>query len=172
MSELQVNYAHRSFTEPWQPLGLNFPIPEEPGQEEAQKEEPTTEELIAEITPIQLTASGSITETFMGTNVVTTLEVGFWNLGAYSPAHNKAVLKISSTHAETFVLVGTFSGGPNGTLNFSNDGEAINFQLQNGSYISGDLERFINDGTEVEPYNLTMPISDTSAFADWPKNLQ
>lgn len=72
----------------------------------------------------------------------------------------------------TFVLVGTFSGGPNGTLNFSNDGEAINFQLQNGSYISGDLERFINDGTEVEPYNLTMPISDTSAFADWPKNLQ
>jgi len=96
----------------------------------------------------------------------------FWNLGAYSPAHNKAVLKISSTHAETFVLVDTFSGGPNGTLNFSNDGEAINFQLQNGSYISGDLERFINDGTEVEPYNLTMPISDTSAFADWPKNLQ
>ena len=172
LAALQVSYANRSLVDPWQPLDLNFPIPEEPGQEEAKKEEPSTEELIAEITPVQLTASGSITETFMGTNVVTTFEVGFWNLGAYSPAHSKAVLKITSTHEQAFALVGTFSGGPNGSLKFASDGEEITFQLQNGSYLSGEMEKLINNGTDIETFNLTMPISDPSAFADWPKNLQ
>jgi len=163
LAELQVSYANRSLVDPWQPSGLSF------------VEQPTPrsqEELIAGINPIQLTASGSTTESIEGYTILTNLEFAFWNLGNYSPEHNKAVLKITSSHDETVVLVGTFSGGPNGTLSFSHEGEIQTFQVRNGTHLIAEVERLSSDGSEIETVTLTLPLSNPSAFADWPKELR
>ncbi|GAA4407511.1 hypothetical protein GCM10011450_06920 [Advenella faeciporci] len=173
MTELQVSYAGRSLAEPWEPPGFSFVSIHPPANEpQTTNAPPTADELIAGIAPVQLTASGSITETFPTAKIVTTFEFAFWNLGAYSPKHGKAVLKISSSHDEPNVLVGTFSGGPNGTLSFSGDGDTQTFQVSNGTHVIAEMERLVNDGADVESITLTLPLSNPSAFDDWPKALK
>lgn len=172
LAELQVSYAGRSLVDPWQPSGLSFVELPTPSSKEEPIAKPSQTELIAEITPIQLTASGSTTESIEGYTILTNLEFAFWNLGNYSPEHNKAILKITSSHDETLVLVGTFSGGPNGTLRFSHEGEIQTFQVRNGTHLIAEVERLSSDGSEIETVTLTLPLSNPSAFADWPKNLQ
>ena len=186
---LRVSYSQRSFGTPWVPRGYEMLMGELAGDVPETVETPEPVEVpevanatnatnatngdavMAAVQPVALTAKGSVTDTFpawKGPDIVTTFEFAFWNLGSVSPAHGKAVLKISTTNEESFALTGTYSGGPNGTLSFQNDGEVITFQVQNGTHVVGEVERSV-DGSSYEEVTLTMPISDPTAFDGWPR---
>lgn len=180
LRELQVSYSQRSFANPWVPRGfdtlmtdLDVEAPETPNPSETAQEPQQTnvDAIMAAVQPVAVTAKGSVTHTlpaWKGSPIVTTYEFAFWNLGAVSPAHSKAVLKISTTGEESFAITGSYSGGPNGTLTFQNDGETFTFQVQNGAHVVGEAERAVNH-SENETITLTMPISDPTAFDGWPK---
>ncbi|MBK1779841.1 hypothetical protein JHL22_01285 [Advenella sp. WQ 585] len=124
------------------------------------EQQDNTGNLIAQITPVQVTAFTTITETIGEIEVSTTLTFSFWNVGAYSPPHSKASLSVYSSHPsmENFVWNGTFSGGPNGTLSIHSDDGIITFQLNNGTHLTGE--------------DMSIPISNPAAFANWPKDLR
>ena len=181
LAELQSSYRARNPFEPWWPVGYGAPPASAPNSEDADETaqdapHPTTpadaEKVLASVAPVAVTATGSVTETFADWgDVVTTLELAFWNLGTLSPGHGKAVLKITSSYDGSFALVGTFSGGPTGTLTFidaGEDGSTLTFRVEGGTHVVGEVERLINNGTATEMITLVMPLSDPSAFEDWP----
>ena len=127
----------------------------------------TTDELIAQIAPVQVKASTTVHEIIgeiAGKPLVvkTTFTFTFWNLGAYAPQYSKVRLDVSSfligTTPDKNVMSGTFSGGPNGVIRIQSDDETILFQL--------------NNGTELIGKGMTIPVSNPAAFANWPKDLR
>lgn len=174
LMELRISYGQRSLAEPWQPPGVAFLPPDEPDNADPTEEAPDVDDRIAGLTPVQVTATGAMTETFTDWgDISTTFEFAFWNLGTLSPQHGQAVLKITSSYEGSFVLLGQFSGGPNGTLTFvDEDGGNQTFRLRNGTELIAEVERLVNNGTEVEPITLTLPLSPPSAFDGWPDDLK
>lgn len=184
---LQTSYSQRGYAEPWTPAGYEM-LMDDPTQTEpeaAPSEEdtaapdqpasaPDATSALAAVPLVKLTASGSYSESFDGfADIITTFEVAFWNLGALSPDHGQAVLRVTSSAEGSMAMVGTFSGGPNGTLSFADgEGGTVRFQLQGGTHIIAELERLVDNGTALEPIVLTMPISDTKAFDGWPDTLK
>jgi hypothetical protein len=176
--ELQISYQGRSLVDPWQPLGYSTPWADAWDNEDEDEDASATEmpsedstgDVLAAVAPIALTATGSFTESFIEVNDShVTLEFGFWNLGAFSPGYEKAVLKITSSYDESFSLVGRFSGGPNGTLTFTDDeGLTQSFRVQGGTQLVGEIERLIENGTALEMITLAMPLSVSDAFVGWP----
>ncbi|MDY0271711.1 MAG: hypothetical protein RBR37_04315 [Advenella sp.] len=126
----------------------------------------TTDELIAQIAPVQVKASTTVHEIIgesMGIPLVykATFTFTFWNLGAYAPQYSKVRLDVSNligTVPEKHVWSGTFSGGPNGVIRIQTDDETALFQL--------------NNGTELIGKGMTIPVSNPAAFANWPKDLR
>jgi hypothetical protein len=175
---LQISYQGRSLVDPWQPLGYSTPWADAWDNEDEDEDASATEmpsedstgDVLAAVAPIALTATGSFTESFIEVNDShVTLEFGFWNLGAFSPGYEKAVLKITSSYDESFSLVGRFSGGPNGTLTFTDDeGLTQSFRVQGGTQLVGEIERLIENGTALEMITLAMPLSVSDAFVGWP----
>ena len=125
----------------------------------------TTDELIAQIAPVQVKASTTVHEIIgeiAGKPLVwkATFTFTFWNLGAYAPQYSKVRLDVSSligTVPDKNVMSGTFSGGPNGVIRIQSDDETILFQL--------------NNGTELIGKGMTIPVSNPAAFANWPEDL-
>ena len=180
LRELQVSYSQRSFASPWVPKGYAS-MAEDPETDASETAEPSetveapegadVEVIMAAVQPVALTAQGSVTHhlpAWEGDPVVTTYEFAFWNLGAVSPAHGKAVLKISNTGTDSFAIAGTYSGGPNGILTFQTEEGVFTFKVQNGTHVVGEVERSIG-GSDSESVTLTMPISDPTAFDGWPR---
>lgn len=183
-SELQANYRSRSPAVPWQPPGYSTPWFEARDDEDDEGDKDTTatqspsaadaEAVVAVVLPIALSATGSFSESFKDhADVITTFEFAFWNLGAFSPGYEQAVLRVTSSHDDSQSLIGHFSGGPNGTLTFTDeDGVTETFRLQGGTQLIANLKRLINDGTALEAITLTMPLSDPGAFKGWPANVR
>lgn len=188
---LQTSYSQRGFAEPWKPAGYEMladdptqmepdasPSDDQETEDEAAPDQPATPpdaaSALAAVPLVKLTASGSYSESFDGfADIITTLEVAFWNLGALSPGHEQAVLRITSSAEGSMAIVGTFSGGPNGTLSFADgEGGTVRFQLRGGTYVIAELERLVDNGTALEPITLTMPLSDPKAFDVWPETLK
>ena len=125
----------------------------------------TTDELIAQIAPVQVKASTTVHEIIgeiAGKPLVmkTTFTLTFWNLGAYAPQYSKVRLDVSNligTTPDKNVMSGTFSGGPNGVIRIQSDEETLLFQL--------------NNGTELIGKGMTIPVSNPAAFANWPEDL-
>lgn len=125
----------------------------------------TTDELIAQIAPVQVKASTTVHEIIgeiAGKPLVmkTTFTLTFWNLGAYAPQYSKVrldVINSTDTTSDKGVMSGTFSGGPNGVIRIQSDDETILFQL--------------NNGTELIGKGMTIPVSNPAAFANWPEDL-
>ncbi len=125
----------------------------------------TTDELIAQIAPVQVKASTTVHEIIgeiAGKPLVmkTTFTFTFWNLGAYAPQYSKVrldVINSTDTTSDKGVMSGTFSGGPNGVIRIQSDDETILFQL--------------NNGTELIGKGITIPVSNPAAFANWPEDL-
>lgn len=184
LREAQTSFRNRDPGVPWEPPGFALiPEPDMPEVEvpEASESEAVPEETVVETydelagyPAVQLTASGSMTETIDGWGDMTTrFEFAFWNLGAYSRGHDRAVLQIINSGEGSQTLVGVFSGGPNGTLVFQDDeGGSHSFRVEGGAVVVAELERLVANGTEVEVITLRMPISDPGAFADWPEGLR
>lgn len=183
LRSLQVSFSQRSFATPWVPRGYETLMgdptqdpaaqvpPADQEAEDQQTAAPDADPPAVALEPVALSASGSVTHSFPdwdGGEVVSTFELAFWNLGAQSPTHGQAVLKITTTFDGSTALVGTFSGGPNGTLTFPGEDGTLTFQVQNGIQVVGHVERFV-DGVNMEQVTLTMPVSDPSAFDGWPK---
>lgn len=126
----------------------------------------TTDELIAQIAPVQVKASTTVHEIIgeiAGKPLVmkSTLTFTFWNLGAYAPQYSKVRLDVSNligTTPDKNVMSGTFSGGPNGVIRIQSDEETLLFQL--------------NNGTELIGKGMTIPVSNPAAFANWPEDLR
>lgn len=126
----------------------------------------TTDELIAQIAPVQVKASTTVHEIIgeiAGKPLVskTTFTFTFWNLGAYAPQYSKVRLDVSNligTTPDKNVMSGTFSGGPNGVIRIQSDEETLLFQL--------------NNGTELIGKGMTIPVSNPAAFANWPEDLR
>lgn len=177
LMELQISYGQRNLAEPWQPPGVTFLPPDDSTDAtDAQPTEelPAVDDRIAGLTPVQMTATGSMTETFTDWGeITTTFEFAFWNLGVLSPQHGQAVLKITSSYEGSRVLLGQFSGGPNGTLTFvDEDGGSQTFRVRNGTELIAEVERLVDNGTNVETITLTLPLSPLSAFDGWPDDLK
>lgn len=188
LREVQTSFRNRVPWEPWEPPDFalipepdlpEMEVPEADASDEAESDaaassEETVIETYDELSdyrPVQVTASGSWTETFEHSGDVTIrLEFAFWNLGAYARDHERAVLQVtmSGSMVGSHTMVGVFSGGPNGTLVFQDEeGAGGSFRVEGGTVLVGEVPRFTN-GTEV----LRMPISNPGAFADWPKDLR
>ncbi len=96
-------------------------------------------------------------------NIVTcSFSISFWNVGALAPGYGGATMKgrcvasLNGVSSETSSS-GSFTGGPNGTLRYSDGETSAELKLEGGRTIS------IPDvGTRNLP---------ADAFADWPKDL-
>lgn len=118
----------------------------------------------AEITPVKVTASGSMDGDYSAggfTNIVTTtITVSFWNVGSQVPGYGEASLKRRSVASlngvsEEESCGGTFSGGPNGVLSFSGACAGTKLSLRGGSSISAE--------------GVTLSVSNPDAFSAWEK---
>ena len=132
-----------------------------------------TNDMLAQIEPVQVTASGSLTSTFGEIKVVETYTFTFWNIGSYSTRYGKASLKVTfSSLFDSHVIEGTFSGGPNGVVRIMTEDGVRTFKLHDGRYLSGEFERNVGKGGKLESVIMTLPVADPSAFMNWPKELQ
>ncbi|NLZ11655.1 MAG: hypothetical protein GX086_10035 [Alcaligenaceae bacterium] len=140
----------------------------------APNNQPVSGDALAGVDPVQVTASGALTSTYGKIKVVETYTFTFWNVGAYSTMHAKARLKVSfSKLFDSHVIEGTFSGGPNGVVSILTDEDGVKtFQLHNGTHLVGEFPRNTGDGSKIEYVLMTLPVSNPSAFANWPKDLK
>ena len=128
---------------------------------------------LAQIEPVQVTASGSLTSTYGEVKVVETYTFTFWNIGAYSTRYGKASLKVTfSSMFDSHVIEGTFSGGPNGVVRILTEDGARTFKLHNGMHLVGEFERNVDEGSKLESVIMTLPVANPSAFLNWPKDLK
>jgi chemotaxis protein histidine kinase CheA len=133
-------------------------------EDEADAANPPPSDADAEITPVKVTASGSLDGDYSAggfTNIVTTtITVSFWNVGSQVPGYGEASLKRRSVASlngvsEEESCGGTFSGGPNGVLSFSGACAGTKLSLRGGSSISAE--------------GVTLSVSNPDAFSAWEK---
>lgn len=168
---LQTSYSQRGYADPRTPAGyemlMDDPTQMEPGAAPSEEDEaapdqpappPDATSALAVVLLVKLSASGSYSESFDGfADIITTFEVCF--------LHGQAVLRLTSSGKGGMAIVGTFSGGPNGTLSFvDGEGGTVRFHLQGGTHVIAELERLVDNGTALERIVPTMPMSDSKAF--------
>ncbi len=117
------------------------------------------------ITPQQVSVPFENEEDFSAgefKNIVTCrFVVTFWNVGALVPGYGGAIIRGTCTASlngasAAMNATGTFSGGPNGTITFSADGD-----------MGGTIQ--LNNGQTATMEGVgTRPLSNPGAFANWP----
>lgn len=139
------------------PKPVAKPAPKPIAKKPAPKEEPESAPsaaILDKVDPVKVTATWTISDDSDGNVMTETFVFSFWNVGAKAPGYSDVKLTKTWTDdgsVETVTQNGTFSGGPNGTLDFGKQ----QLRLQGGSVI-------LFEGGKAT-------VNNPEAFHNWPQ---